>query len=48
MSESVKRALEKIGIPGRDLYDLPTSKKTFPDGCNYRIEISGVERPEVL
>jgi hypothetical protein len=48
LSESVKRALEKIGIPGRDLYDLPTSKKTFPDGCNYRIEISGVERPEVL
>lgn len=48
MSERVKRALERIGIPGRDLYDLPTSKKTFPDGCNYRIEISGVERPEVL
>jgi len=48
MSERIRKALEKIGIPGRDLYDLPTSNKTFPDGCNYRIEISGVERPEVL
>ena len=48
MSERIRKALEKIGIPGRDLYELPTSNKTFPDGCNYRIEISGVERPEVL
>lgn len=48
ISERVKRALEKIGIPGRDLYDLPTSRRTFPDGCHYRIEASGIERPEVL
>ncbi|HDI42543.1 MAG TPA: hypothetical protein ENF62_02025 [Candidatus Bathyarchaeota archaeon] len=40
--------MEKHGIPGRDLYELPTSEKRFPDGCHYRIEISGVERPEVL
>ncbi len=46
--KEVIEALEKIGIPGKDLYELPTSKKKFPDGCNWRIEISGVERPSVL
>ncbi len=40
--------MEKHGVPGRDLYDLPTSKKTFLDKCHYRIEISGVERPSTL
>jgi hypothetical protein len=40
--------MEKHGVPGRDLYDLPTSKKRFPDKCHYRIEISGVERPSTL
>jgi hypothetical protein len=46
--EKVRKALEKIGLPGQDAYDLPTSSKRFPDGAGYRIEISGVERPEVL
>lgn len=41
--KEVRIAMEKVGIPGRDLYDLPTSEKRFPDGANYRIEISGVE-----
>jgi len=40
--------MEKIGIPGRDLWDLPTSTKTFPDGANYRIEIAGVEHASTL
>jgi len=40
--------MEKHGVPGRDLYELPTSKKRFPDKCHYRIEISGVERPSTL
>jgi hypothetical protein len=46
--DDVRKAFEKVGIPGRDLYDLPTSKKRFPDGCCYRIEISGIERPSTL
>ncbi|MFX1508946.1 MAG: hypothetical protein ACFFBR_01440 [Promethearchaeota archaeon] len=46
--EKVRKALEKIGLPGQDAYDLPTSDHRFPDGAGYRIEISGVERPEVL
>jgi len=41
-------ALGKLGMPGGDLYELPTSPKAFPDGANYRVEISGMETPEVL
>src|SRR6056297_1616108 len=40
--------MEEAGIPGRDNYDLPDSEKRFPDGAHYRIEMSGVEGPEVL
>jgi len=46
--EDASRALERIGLPGRDLYELPTSLKRFPDGCHWRVEISGVERPSTL
>jgi len=46
--DKVSEAMEKVGIPGRDAYDLPTSTKRFPDGAWYRMEISGVERPEVM
>ena len=40
--------MEKFGIPGKDAYDLPTSTKRFPDGAWYRMEVSGIERPNVL
>jgi hypothetical protein len=46
--EKIRRMMEKQGVPGRDLYDLPISGKRFPDKCHYRIEISGVERPSTL
>jgi len=46
--DDIRKAFDKVGIPGKDLYGLPTSKKQFPDGCNYRIEISGIERPSTL
>ena len=46
--DEIRQSMEKHGIPGRDLYELPTSKKRFLDGCQYRIEISGVERPSTL
>ena len=46
--EEIRGFMEKMGIPGRDLYDLPSSGKTFPDGANYRMEISGVERPSAF
>ena len=44
----VAKMMEKAGIPGTDAYDLPSSTKRFPDGAHYRMEISGVERPNVL
>ena len=44
----VSEFMEQAGVPGRDLYDLPSSELTFPDGCHYRIEISGVEGPKAL
>lgn len=46
--DRVRTLIEKHGIPGRDAFDLPTSKKRFPDGAWYRMEISGVEHPKVL
>jgi hypothetical protein len=46
--DEIRSFLEKRGIPGRDLYDLPTSKTAFPDGANYRIEIAGVERATTM
>ncbi|MCG2826587.1 MAG: hypothetical protein L6265_08370, partial [Thermoplasmatales archaeon] len=46
--DEIRKSMEKIGIPGRDLYDLPTSDKTFPDGANYRMEISGIEHFSTL
>ena len=51
MSEVLKRIrnfMEKEGIPGRDAWDLPTSRKSFADSANYRIEIAGVERASTM
>ncbi len=42
--KDARALMEKHGIPGRDMYALPTSDKTFPDGAQFRLEISGVER----
>jgi len=46
--KKIRSAMEKHGVPGRDLYELPTSSLTFPDGAHYRMEISGVERLSTL
>lgn len=40
----LSQAIEKVGIPSHDLYDMPDSPLTFPDGAHYRMEISGIER----
>jgi hypothetical protein len=40
--------LESLGLPPRDLADLPDSEKRFPDGARYRVEIPSVEGPRVL
>jgi len=44
----IRNFMEKMEIPGRDLWDLPSSTKTFPDGANYRLEIAGVERASTM
>ncbi len=46
--EKIHSFMEKQSIPGRDLYGLPTSEKTFPDGAHYRFEIAGVERASTM
>ena len=48
MSGKIMKALERLGMPKGDLYELPPSPKTFPDGANYRVEISGIETARVL
>ena len=40
-----RRYLAGLGLPDRDLGELPTSGKRFTDGAQYRIEIPSVEGP---
>ena len=44
----IETMLRDIGYPERDLYSLPDSPLRFPDGAQYRIEVSGVERLSTL
>ena len=38
--EEIRSYLEsRLGVPGRDLYALPTSKARFADGAHYRTEL---------
>jgi len=41
----IQEFMEKMGIPAGDLWCLPTSRKTFLDRANYRIEIERVGSP---
>jgi hypothetical protein len=45
---AIRSFLGSIGLPERDLNDLPTSAKRFPDGAEYRIEIPSTEGPRCL
>ena len=48
IDKRARAALESVGIPPADDYGIPSSSLTFPDGANYRIEISGIERLSTL
>lgn len=48
LRKEIREAIEEMGLPGEDLHNLPTSTKTFPDGANWRVEISGIESSEIL
>lgn len=43
--ERTRNTIEKLGFPGGDCNELPSSTKTFPDGAQYRVEIPSVEGP---
>jgi hypothetical protein len=40
--------LESMGLPPRDLAELPDSSARFPDGAQYRVEIPSTEGPRCL
>ena len=40
--------LEHLGLPGGDLYSLPTSEKRFSDGGQYRFEVPGIQGPAAM
>ena len=44
----VRQMMEKVGIPGTDQYERIPSKKNFPDGAHFRVEVSGVETAGIL
>lgn len=46
--EKTRAYLESIGLPGGDLYTLPTSEKRFEDGGQYRFEVPGIQGPKVM
>jgi hypothetical protein len=40
--------LQHLALPPRDAYDMPTSRKRFSDGGQYRIEIPSCEGPHAM
>jgi hypothetical protein len=48
MFDDTRKYFERLGLPGSDLYDLPTSGATFPDGAHFRIEIPTVNTSQAV
>jgi hypothetical protein len=46
MFEDTRSYLEKLGLPGSDLWNLPTSGATFTDGAHFRIEVPTINTAE--
>lgn len=40
--------LNRLGLPGGDLYELPDSPKRFADGAQYRFEVPGIQSPGAM
>jgi hypothetical protein len=40
--------LNDLGLPLRDAHDLPSSRKRFADGGQYRVEIPSCEGPRAM
>jgi Peptidase family U32 len=45
---AVRPFLRSVGLPERDLHELPDSERRFPDGAMYRVEIPSTEGPRCL
>jgi hypothetical protein len=43
-----KEILKELTLSDRDAYDLPASRKRFPDGGEYRVEIPSCEGPRAM
>jgi hypothetical protein len=43
--KETRESLQNLGLPGGDLFDIPTSSKRFPDGAQYRWEVPGIQGP---
>lgn len=48
VGKDTRKYLKKIGLPDRDLYELPESKMRFPDGAQFRIEVPTVNSAEAM
>ncbi|WP_019594014.1 hypothetical protein [Thioalkalivibrio sp. ALM2T] len=46
--KETREFLSRIGLPGGDCYDLPTSDKRFADGGQYRFEVPGIQGPAAM
>lgn len=46
--DDTRAFLRKLGLPGGDAYDFPTSKKRFSDGAQYRFEVPGIQGPAAM
>jgi hypothetical protein len=43
--KETRESLQNLGLPGGDLFSIPTSSKRFPDGAQYRWEVPGIQGP---
>ncbi|MFX0204042.1 MAG: peptidase, partial [Candidatus Hodarchaeota archaeon] len=46
--KDIRKYFLKIGLPEGDLLGLPTSRKSFPDGAQFRIEVPTVNTIEAM
>jgi hypothetical protein len=46
--QDTRTYVKKLGLPEGDLWDLPTSGKTFSDGAHFRIEVPTVNSAEAM
>lgn len=48
VGRNTREFLKRLGLPDRDLFELPTSPLRFPDGAHFRIEIPTVNTAESM